>query len=73
MNTMTKKHAKVTVGCVTVLLSLGVALPIWFILLYHLLVKAEAESWAWSVYWIYVPSRLVAGLLAKALEAWNKP
>lgn len=49
---MTDKQ-KASVGCITILLRLFVTTPIWFYLLYSILIAIEADRLVWFLFWIY--------------------
>lgn len=61
-----KTKTKVSI-IATALLSV-INLPIWFYLLYKILVKVEASELMWFFYVIYVPSTLIVGLLVHILR-----
>lgn len=61
-----KTKTKVSI-IATALLSV-INLPIWFYLLYKILVKVEASELMWFFYVIYVPSSLIVGLLVHVLR-----
>lgn len=50
------------------LLVLFVTMPIWYWLIYQILVRVQASELMWFLYWIYVPVTLFAHVLAKLSE-----
>jgi uncharacterized protein (DUF983 family) len=50
-------------GCLAAMLTLFVTMPIWYALLFWLLLNANAPTWAWVAYYVYVPVGMVAGAL----------
>jgi hypothetical protein len=46
-----------------------ITLPIWFYLLYKILVAVGASDLMWFLYWAYVPFSLFVGLASKLSEA----
>lgn len=51
------------------LLALLVSMPIWYYLLYQILVRVEASELMMFLFWIYVPVSIFAGVLAKLAES----
>lgn len=47
------------------LLALLVSFPIWFWLLYQVLVRVQASELMWFLFWVYVPVQMVAGLIVR--------
>jgi hypothetical protein len=45
-----------------------ITLPIWFYLLYKILVIVNATDLMWFLYYIYVPFTIFASVLAKIVE-----
>ena len=41
-----------------VLASLSVVMPIWFYLIYQILVRVDASELMFFLFWVYVPARL---------------
>lgn len=41
--------------------------PIWYYLLYRILIAVHADAPMWIAYWVYVP----VGLFFGAIEAWT--
>jgi hypothetical protein len=42
--------------------------PIWYYLLYQVLVRVEATELMWFLYWIYVPVSLLLAILLRIVE-----
>jgi hypothetical protein len=51
-----------------ILLGFGVTLPIWYYLLYQILVRLNATELMWFLYWIYIPVGIVLQVLGKLVE-----
>jgi len=49
-------------------LILFVTLPIWFYLLYHILMAINANEGLFFLFWIYVPSQFLATAIARSTE-----
>jgi hypothetical protein len=49
---------------VRALLTLFVVLPIWFFLLYSVLVRVDASELMWFLFWVYMPVTVFARVLA---------
>ena len=49
------------------LLAVFVALPIWFYILYQILVAINASELTWFLYWAYVPVSAFIGFVSKLL------
>jgi len=50
------------------IVGLCVTLPIWFYLLYKVLVAVDATELMWFLYWVYVPAHFLVQILAKVVE-----
>jgi hypothetical protein len=59
---------KTKIGCVLGLLSVLITQPLWFWLLYQILVRVQASELMWFLYWVYVPFALTLSILFKAVE-----
>jgi len=53
---------------INAVLTLLVAMPIWFYLLYKILQAVNASELMWFLFWIYVPANLIAGFIFKVSE-----
>lgn len=51
-----------------IILTLSLAAPIWFWLLYQILERVNASELMWFLYWVYLPVALLASTLIKAAE-----
>jgi hypothetical protein len=60
--------ARIIAGVLTVCLSL----PIWFYLFYKILETVNASELMWFLYWIYVPTALLASILSRIAEGEQK-
>lgn len=47
------------------LLALFITMPIWFYLVYQILVRVNASELMWFLYWIYVPASVLVSVLIK--------
>ena len=47
------------------LISIFITLPIWFWLIYQILVRVDASELMWFLYWVYVPASLLMHVLVK--------
>jgi hypothetical protein len=59
---------KAWLGCSLALIALLVTQPIWYYLLYQVLVRVEASDLMWFLYWVYVPVSILASVIAKFFE-----
>jgi hypothetical protein len=59
------KAAKVISG----LLAFFIVAPIWYWLLYRILVAVAATELMWFLYWIYIPVAIFAGILTRIAES----
>ena len=50
------------------LLALFITLPIWYYLLYKILVLVNATELMWFLYWIYLPVSIFASSVSRLLE-----
>ena len=50
------------------LLALCVSMPIWFYLLYQLLVRVEASELMWFLFWVYMPVTLGVSVVVRMVE-----
>ena len=57
---------------VGLILAIGVAMPIWYYLLYQILVRVQATELMWFLYWVYLPVGFITALLAKLIEYEKK-
>ena len=39
--------------------------PIWYYLLYKILEAVNASELMWFLYWVYVPTAIILGIIAK--------
>ncbi len=50
------------------LISIFITLPIWFWLIYQILVRVDASELMWFLYWVYVPASLLVHVLMKMVS-----
>lgn len=50
---------------ITGFISLLVTLPIWYYLMYKILDSVNASELMWFLFWIYVPTSVLASVIAK--------
>lgn len=48
-----------------VIISIFVTTPIWFFLIYKIMVAVNASELMWFLFWVYVPASLIARSLAE--------
>lgn len=60
--------ARIISGVLTVCL----VMPIWYYLLYKILVAVNASELMWFLYWIFVPVGLVTSILSRVVEKENE-
>ena len=51
-----------------VLLGMFVSFPIWFYLLYQVLVRVQASELMWFLFWVYVPVQVVAAAIVRLAD-----
>lgn len=65
-----------TTKAVTGILTLFVHIPIWYYLVYHILVSIHASELMWFLFWVYMPVGILVNVLQKIIEAegliWNR-
>ena len=49
-------------------LTLLVSLPMWYVLLYQVLINLPVEPWVWTIYWAYIPTGILIHIINKILE-----
>ena len=52
-----------------VLVSLCVVMPIWYYLIYQILVRVDASELMFFLFWVYVPARLFSLVVANLTTA----
>jgi len=50
------------------LVALFVVMPLWYWLMYQILVRVDASELMWFLFWVYVPVSLFVSIVAKAVE-----
>jgi hypothetical protein len=53
------------VQIISSVLGLLVVLPIWYYLLFQILVRVNASELMFFLYWVYLPAGIIAGVLAR--------
>ena len=56
-------------GCIVGILSLCISTPIWYYLMYKILVMVQATDIMWFLFWVYVPVGLLVQILVKVSES----
>ena len=56
------------IGCLYMFLSFSIVTPIWYYLLYQILVTINASELLMFLFWIYVPVGVVLGISKGVLE-----
>ncbi|HKW15636.1 MAG TPA: hypothetical protein VJS69_14205 [Candidatus Krumholzibacteria bacterium] len=51
------------------LIALFIGAPIWYYLLYKILVSVQATELMWFLYWIYAPVGILLGTVNKLIES----
>lgn len=54
------------------LCTLFITLPIWFYLLYQILVAVNATTSMWVAYFVYIPVALFVSGLGTAIKVWEE-
>lgn len=62
---MDKKNS---VGCAFSLLQLLVVQPIWYYLLYQILLLVHATDIMWFLFWVYLPVAILVLILGRIFE-----
>lgn len=50
---------------IATVLTLLVVVPIWYYILYQVLVRVQASELMWFLFWVYVPANFLAALILK--------
>lgn len=61
------------IGCLFALLQLLITQPIWYYLLYRVLVAVQADTPMWIAYWVYVPAGFILGAIRTLTDEMAKP
>jgi hypothetical protein len=54
------------------LLTLFITIPIWYFLLYTILVDIKADRLTWFLYWVYIPVGLFASILERIANVYGE-
>jgi len=57
-----------TMKIVTGILSVVIIMPIWYFLLYTILIAIQPDRLVWFLFWIYVPLGIIVNILIKFIE-----
>jgi len=68
VNKKAVESVSVGLSCFFVALQFLVVTPIWYYLLYNVLVRVQATELMMFLFWVYIPASLVTGILAKIVE-----
>ena len=60
--------AKDFVGCIAGLFWAVVYMPLWYCLVFGILLKIEADPWMWITFYAYVPVGLLCTCLSKLFD-----
>ncbi|MCJ7761115.1 hypothetical protein MUP59_08265 [Candidatus Bathyarchaeota archaeon] len=60
---------KSKIGCALGIISVLVLTPVWYFLLYKILVAVQATELMWFMYWVYVPAHILAGVLSVIIQS----
>ncbi len=53
---------------ISAILTLCVTMPIWYYLLYKILIAINASELMWFLFWIYIPIGFICGIINKIAE-----
>jgi hypothetical protein len=53
---------------VGIILAVFVTTPIWYFLLYKILISINATELTWFLYWIYLPVGIIVSVITKIVE-----
>lgn len=51
-------------GCVVTIWALFVTTPIWLVLMFAMMQASDMPTWAWVLYWVYLPSTIFGSIVA---------
>ena len=54
------------------LMTVFITIPIWFYLLYQILVRVQASELMFFLFWIYVPVMLFTQIISQVISRENK-
>jgi hypothetical protein len=61
-------HMK-AIKTIVAILGLLVVAPIWYYLVYQLLLRTHATELMWFLYWVYLPVGILTSILTKIIDA----
>jgi hypothetical protein len=56
-------------GCFLAAWSLGVTMPMYFVLSFGVLQRIDAANWMWILFWMYVPAHILGAIFG---QIWHK-
>lgn len=59
---------KTALAIITLLLGVFITLPIWFYLIYKILILVNATELMWFLFWIYLPITTLMTILGRVAE-----
>ena len=66
------KEKEAGLGCLIAVLALFIQLPLFCALIYAVLEASAAPTWAWAIFWAYVPVCFILGIFRAVAEALAK-
>jgi len=57
---------------VAITIVLLIVMPIWFYLLYQILVRVNASELMFFLFWVYVPTELIATIIVRICTSQEK-
>lgn len=61
-------EAEQIVGCASAMWSLCVTCPMWLVLLFTILSSIDVPSYAWVLFWCYLPAHIVASVMISVFK-----
>lgn len=58
-----EKAAALIAGCLWIVLVCLICLPAWYVLLYTILDAIQAPTYAWVIYYVYLPCNFLAAIV----------
>jgi hypothetical protein len=52
---------------IAILGAVCLTMPIWFFLLYRILIAVNATELMWFLYWIYLPASLIVNIISQII------
>ena len=60
------------VGCLLGVLAIFITTPIWYYLLYEILVYIHASQLMWFLFWVYLPVSIFVAVVAETVKYFLK-